>query len=79
MIDFQPLELKILELLSENGRPAHFEADQSLFFSGLLDSLSAIRLLVFIEETYQFNPPSDFNIRQIDSFNKIKALLTPSS
>ena len=49
-------------------------SEESLFQSGRLDSVNALRLVVELEKLPNFQLGSDFDISQLDSIQKILAL-----
>lgn len=54
--------------------------DQSLFASGIIDSLGFIKLLAFIEKTFSVSiKPSEVVIENFDSVNKIVKLIEKKS
>ena len=47
--------------------------DEALFSAGLIDSLSLIRLITYVEETFAFKvSPSEINLGNWDSVDAIK-------
>ncbi len=63
-------------LLSERGKPTDFTNSEALFTSGLLDSMAATELMVFLESEHGFdlsNP--DFDIALLDTIDDLEALL----
>lgn len=56
------------------GLPAETSDDQALFTTGLLDSLSAVQLLVYLEETIGVAlSPLDVGLDDVDSIDAIYA------
>lgn len=74
------LRSKIQDLAVKSGHlPGSFQATdkESLFLSGLLDSLSAINMVLFLETRYKFNAGGGLNIVAIDSIDAmVEALLS---
>lgn len=63
-------------LLSERSKPADFSDSEALFTSGLLDSMAATELMVFLESEHGLdlsNP--DFDISQLDTINDLEVLV----
>jgi acyl carrier protein len=62
-------------LLNRDDRGA-VEDSESLFVSGRLDSLSAVEVVAFLEETFGIDfSDVDFEIEKIDSIDHIAALI----
>lgn len=67
---------KISQLLDQMGRSPQFTPDQSLFLSGLLDSVSAVQLVVFLEENFKEElGGTALDLKLIDSYDNITKLL----
>lgn len=65
------------ELLAERGKPTGFDDAQSLFDSGLLDSLAAVKLLMKLEMDFGLDlSDPDFDISRIDTFEDIAAMVS---
>ena len=48
----QPIEEFVSTLLAQRGRPAPASPEQSLFLSGLLDSMDAMQTILFLEAEF---------------------------
>jgi len=69
------LRQSISDMLARRGQPAEFADEDSLFDSGLLDSASAVNILLELESTFGIDlGDPDFDISQIDSFAEITQL-----
>ncbi|MBX2882799.1 MAG: hypothetical protein KTR32_22810 [Granulosicoccus sp.] len=65
------------EILKEPER--RIEANQDLLLSGLLDSLSVVRLVNFIEESCAISiPPEDVVVENFGTINNILAYIESS-
>ena len=65
----------ILGLLSERGHTAPVGDHDSLFFSGLLDSLAATQVMLVLESDYGIDlTDSDFDISLLDTIAEIEGL-----
>lgn len=65
----------IAEMLVTRDQDPHFEADESLFDSGRLDSIAAVNILLLLETDYGVDlSDPDFDISQIDTFQQIVEL-----
>ncbi len=63
-----------VELLQEPDYP--LEDNEALFSSGLLDSLSFVDILLFIDATFGITIPGDYlNIRAMNSLDQITRLI----
>ena len=61
-----------------NNHPV--ERDENLLLSGLLDSLSVVKLMFFLEETFQITiPPQDVTIANMASVDAISQYLSTRS
>ncbi|MEO1749399.1 MAG: phosphopantetheine-binding protein [Pseudomonadota bacterium] len=73
----EQLRQTIGQMLVERGHGAKFSDTESLFDSGRLDSMSAVNLLMELEQVFDIdlsNP--DFDISQIDTFEQIANLVS---
>lgn len=62
-------------LLNQRGRNARIAADQSLFLSGLLDSMDAMQVILFLENEYQVDfSQMAFSLELIDTLDQIESL-----
>ena len=70
-------QTKIVEIVRKvAAKPVNPEPDESLFESGLLDSLSLTDLVAELETEFKIRiPDSDLNPRKFDSINRIQAYL----
>ena len=66
----------IEELLAERGHRQPVGDHDSLFFSGLLDSLAATRVMLALEEHGIDLSNSDFDIARLDTIAEIEGLAT---
>ena len=73
--NFEPLKHQIEILLGKSGRSTTFTAEQSLFVSGLLDSISAMELVNFLEANFASEMEDLISISQLDSLDKITEFL----
>ncbi len=66
---------KIVTILADNfGLDASIDHDTPLFSSGLLDSLSSVRLLLLLEQSFEIKvSPLDVEIDDINSVKQIAA------
>ena len=66
---------KIVTILADNfGLDAGIDHDTPLFSSGLLDSLSSVRLLLLLEQSFEIKvSPLDVEIDDINSVKQIVA------
>jgi acyl carrier protein len=72
----ESLHKTIVTLLAENGHTDPISDHDSLFISGRLDSLSAAEVMALLERDYGIDlADPDFDIAQLDTFAKIKALV----
>jgi acyl carrier protein len=63
-------------LLSEHGHTQDISDDEPLILSGLLDSLAVIRIVVFLEQTFNINfSEVSFDQTNFDSINQILKLI----
>lgn len=71
------LRQSISNMLIDRGQPAEFADSESLFDSGLLDSMSAVSLLMELEADFDLDlSDPDFDISQIDTFADICQLVS---
>ncbi|MEQ8305685.1 MAG: phosphopantetheine-binding protein [Hoeflea sp.] len=71
----QLVRTAISELLVEAGQSPDFDDDESLFDSGKLDSLAAVKLLTILEGELGVDlSDPDFEVEEIDTFAAIMAL-----
>lgn len=62
-------------LLAERGHTTQVGDHDSLFFSGLLDSLAATRVMLALESDYGIDlADSDFDISRLDTIAEIESL-----
>ena len=67
---------RITELLVERGDTNSFGDDESLFFSGRLDSLAATQMMMLLEEEFGFDlSDADFDITRLDTVAEIEAMV----
>ncbi|MBS2034957.1 hypothetical protein JST97_08210 [bacterium] len=68
----------VSSLLKQRGRPAVASGDQSLFLSGLLDSMDAMQVILFMEAEFQVDfGQTGFSLELIDSLDKMTSLAGP--
>lgn len=66
----------ISRLLNDRDDPHPVDDSESLFISGRLDSLAAVELVAFLEESFAIDfAASDFAIERIDSVDAIAHLV----
>jgi acyl carrier protein len=72
---------KIIEIVRRVAdKPIEFQADDSLFESGLLDSFSLPELVSELETAFSLRiPDADLNPRKFDSVSRIQAYLSSRS
>lgn len=71
----QPILDFVSTLLSQRGRSGQIAPDQSLFLSGLLDSMDAMQVILFLESEYQVDFSGlAFSLELIDSLERIERL-----
>lgn len=77
-MDQKPVVREFLnDLLSIRNDSAPFGDDESLMLSGRLQSLDAVRIVMFLEETFGVNFATvGFDPGLIDSVNSISALVS---
>lgn len=69
------LRQSISDMLARRGQTPEFADEDSLFDSGLLDSASAVNILLELESVFGIDlGDPDFDISQIDSFAEITQL-----
>ena len=73
----EQLRQTIGQMLVERGHGAEFSDIDSLFDSGRLDSMSAVNLLMELEQVFDIDlSDPDFDISQIDNFEQIANLVS---
>ncbi len=73
---FDQLRSTISTMLADRGHPRSFADGDSLFDSGLLDSMSAVNLLMELERLFDLDlADPDFDISRIDTFDEIRMLV----
>ncbi|MEW7007609.1 phosphopantetheine-binding protein [Lentilitoribacter sp. EG35] len=73
----EQLRKKISDLLVERAQPAEFSDTESLFDSGLLDSVAAVNFLMELENVCDVDlTDPDFDLSKIDTFEELKSLLS---
>jgi acyl carrier protein len=66
----------LLALLGERGYTEPVRDDQSLFFSGLLDSLAATEVMMMLESDHGIDlADADFDIARLDTIAELDALI----
>ena len=74
------IEQKLLQFISQELLRGNHQIDrgENLLDSGLIDSVGAIRLLGFIQDTYGIKvPPEDFIIENFESITAMRSYLEP--
>lgn len=72
----QPIRATLLAMLAERGHTAPVADDQSLFFSGLLDSLAATQVMLVLEKEHGIDlADADFDISRLDTIADLQALV----
>jgi acyl carrier protein len=73
--DVTSLRQTVLAMLAEQGFKEPIEPEESLFFSGKLDSLSATEVMIIIERDFGVDlSDPDFDITQLDTLAQIEAV-----
>jgi acyl carrier protein len=73
--DVTSLRQTVLAMLAKQGFKGPVEPDESLFFSGKLDSLSATEVMIIIERDFGVDlSDPDFDITQLDTLAQIEAV-----
>ncbi|MEO1702464.1 MAG: phosphopantetheine-binding protein [Pseudomonadota bacterium] len=73
----EQLRQTIGQMLTERGHGSKFSETDSLFDSGRLDSMSAVNLLMELEQVFDIDlSDPDFDISQIDTFEQIVQLVS---
>ena len=68
------------QMLVERGHGSEFSSSDSLFDSGRLDSMSAVNLLMELEQVFDIDlSDPDFDISQIDTFEQITNLVSENA
>ncbi|MFN8611459.1 MAG: acyl carrier protein [Vulcanimicrobiota bacterium] len=71
----QPIEEFVSTLLAQRGRPAPASPEQSLFLSGLLDSMDAMQTILFLEAEFGVDfSRHAFSLELIDSLERMVSL-----
>lgn len=66
--------------LTDRGHSQAVTDDQSLFFSGLLDSLAATEIMMLLESDFGIDlADADFDITELDTIAQIEALANRAS
>lgn len=66
--------------LNDRGHSQAVADDQSLFFSGLLDSLAATEIMMLLESDFGIDlADADFDITELDTIAQIEALANRAS
>ncbi|EDQ32427.1 Phosphopantetheine attachment site [Hoeflea phototrophica DFL-43] len=66
--------------LTDRGHSQPVADDQSLFFSGLLDSLAATEIMMLLESDFGIDlADADFDITELDTIAQIEALASRAS
>lgn len=67
----------ILAMLAERGHSGPIGDDESLFFSGRLDSLAATEVMMALERDHGVDlTDADFDITQLDTLAQIEELVS---
>lgn len=78
--DVRIIRQAISEILVDRGHSAEFDDTESLFDSGKLDSLAAVKLLMTLESEFDIDlGDPDFEIARIDTFAAIAELVGESA
>lgn len=78
--NIQIIRNSISEILIDRGQSPEFDDDESLFDSGKLDSLAAVKLLMTLEAGFDIDlSDPDFEIARIDSLSAIVELVGESA
>ena len=66
----------VMALLAERGKSTEIGPDDSLFVSGLLDSLAATELLMMLESRFDVDlSDADFDISALDTISDLEGLV----
>lgn len=66
----------LVSMLAERGHTQPVADDQSLFFSGLLDSLAATQVMLVLEKDHGIDlADADFDISRLDTIADLQALV----
>jgi acyl carrier protein len=72
----EKIRVRIQEILSRRGDAEPFGDQDSLIFSGRIDSLNVLEIVGFLEEEFQLDISEvDFDQTQFDSLESIAALV----
>jgi acyl carrier protein len=75
----ETIRQRVLELLAERGDTNGLHDEDSLFFSGRLDSLAATQLMMMLEEVFGVDlADASFDVTQLDTVDDMRRLLTGS-
>lgn len=70
------IRARITELLAERGDTNPVGDEESLFFSGRLDSLAATQMMMLLEEAFGFDlSDADFDVSRLDTVSEIEAMV----
>jgi acyl carrier protein len=70
------LHAVITEMLAARGHTQPVADDDSLFFSGLLDSLAATEVMMLLEAEFGIDvADADFDITQLDTLESMQAMI----
>ena len=70
----------VKNLLAEQGMTSDFSDDASLNLTGILDSISVLQILVFMEQEFGFDfSDQDFDQTDFDSIDSMMELIERSS
>jgi acyl carrier protein len=74
--DVALIRRRVQELLAERGDAQGVRDDDSLFFSGRLDSLAATQMMMLLEEAFGVDlADASFDVTQLDSIADIERFL----
>jgi acyl carrier protein len=65
------IRIFIEQMLKASGKTQALTDKQSLFISGMLDSISAVELISFLEKNYNLKMDASFSIHKIDSLSEV--------
>jgi len=73
---YQDLQVAIEKILLQKGQRVDLKNTTPLFSSGLMDSISGVELIVFLEKKYHFDFfADDLQITDIDSIAQIIGII----
>lgn len=75
-VAIEPIRRLLADKLVARGDTRPLRDDDSLFFSGRLDSLAATEVMLMLEAEFDIDlADADFDVSRLDTINELKALL----